>query len=149
FVEPQILHRACNLTVLDEKGAIARETSIENRARIDRPNIPESGDEDSALGIGDHLFDAAVAATHAQRPDLRPRLDALLLRPITIVREIPHDAVLDPRGARRGQSLTREGVGVRLGIVRIGGERHALIDDLLADLVSAALLAEEAATLVG
>src|SRR3954471_23040894 len=49
LVEAEVLDRARDLAALDEKRSVARETGIENRARIDRTQIPEACDDDAAL----------------------------------------------------------------------------------------------------
>src|SRR5665213_1296892 len=65
FVEAQILDGLGDLTVFDEEGAITREPCEENGTRIDRPDVPESGDEYPALRGCDQVLDALRAARHA------------------------------------------------------------------------------------
>ena len=89
------------------------------------------------------------AADELHRVRARVGLLVLLLRPEARVRELLQHAVLDPHLPVRRQSLAVERVAQELRIGRIGEQRHALVDDLLADLRSAALLRERAASFVG
>src|SRR5678816_1593456 len=55
LVEPEILERLGDLSVLDEERSVTREPGIENRARIDLAEVPQPRHEHSALRRANHL----------------------------------------------------------------------------------------------
>src|SRR5688572_20776552 len=106
LVPAHVLDRTRDLAILDQEGPVAGEAREQDRALIDAADVPEAGTQDAALGARDHLLERGRAAEHPE-PDTAPAsssttaaatggLDALLLRPIAIVLEVLHDAVLDP-----------------------------------------------------
>src|SRR5690606_1859169 len=118
-------------------------------ARVDAADVPEAGDEQAALGGGDHRLDGLLAALHRERAAGAARLLAGALRPEAVVGEVLHDAALDPGVGLVRKAVAAEGAGGNARVERVGIPRHAPVYDLLADLVSAAGLGEEAAALVG
>ena len=55
LVEAKILDRLRDLASLYEERAVARESRIENRSRIDGTKVPEARDEEAALAAGDEV----------------------------------------------------------------------------------------------
>src|SRR6185437_1459287 len=55
LVVSEVLDRVRYLAVLDQESAVAREAREQNRALIDGTDIPETCDQDPALGARDHL----------------------------------------------------------------------------------------------
>ena len=98
----------------------------------------------------DELFSRLRSADELHRVRARVGLLILLLRPEARVRELLEHAVLDPhlRGAPAAPGR-RTRCSSSCGSLGIGEQRHALVDDLLADLRAAALLRERAASFVG
>src|SRR5215471_9443855 len=82
LIEAEVLHRMADPAVLDQEGAVARETGVEDRARIERPDVPEARDQDAALGGADQVVDGALAALHLDACGQAGSLDVLLLRPV-------------------------------------------------------------------
>src|SRR5688500_14912022 len=64
FVVPEVLDGAGDLSLLDEEGPVSRQASVQDGARVDRANVPEPRDEDSAIGRRNHLFQRALSARH-------------------------------------------------------------------------------------
>src|SRR5690349_10314926 len=67
IVEAKVLDRPRNAPALYEERAVARESRVENRSRIDGTKVPEARDEDAALGRCDELLGGGRAAGHAHR----------------------------------------------------------------------------------
>src|SRR5579885_2890983 len=70
IVEAEVLHRPRDLAVLDQKRAVAREAGVENRAWIDRPQIPESCYQQTTLRRTNQVLERRGAAIHL---DGKPR----------------------------------------------------------------------------
>ena len=67
IVEPEILHRLRDLSVLDQKGSVAGQAGVENRAWIHRPQIPEACYQQTTLRRTNHVIERRRSAAHANR----------------------------------------------------------------------------------
>ena len=137
--------------MLDQEHTVARDARIHKSPLIDGADVPEARDEQAALHALDELLERRRGARTLQPESPRKRrgLHALLVGPETIVGEVFEHAILDPDRTPHGVSFARERRRQEIGILRIGNDRHTLIDDLLSDPIAAATLGEEAPSLVG
>src|SRR6516164_10444260 len=85
LIEAEVLNRMADPAVLDQEGAVAREAGVEDRARIERPDVPEARDQDTALGGANPVVDGALATLHLDARGKADRLDVLLLRPVAVL----------------------------------------------------------------
>ena len=58
FVEAEVADTALNLSVFDQERAVASHARHHFVVGLDFANVPEAGDEDAALGAGNHLIDS-------------------------------------------------------------------------------------------
>src|SRR5262249_25792763 len=89
-----------------------------------------------------------ASTTAAATTAARIRGHALLLGPVAIVVERFQNALLDVDASRHGRSIAAEGWTGRIRVERIGDDRHALVEDLHADLRAAAGFREKAAAFI-
>ena len=55
LVEAEVVHRADHLAVLDQVDAVPGQTGEQQPLRIDLADVPQAGQQQPALGAGDHL----------------------------------------------------------------------------------------------
>src|SRR4029453_8394725 len=59
LVEPKVIHGAGDLAPLDHVDTVPCEPGEEESLRIDLPDVPQAGDQESTPGIGHHLTQRA------------------------------------------------------------------------------------------
>ena len=57
IVEPEILHRFRDLSILDQIGSVASQAGEENRACVDRPKIPEACYQQTTLSRANQVIE--------------------------------------------------------------------------------------------
>src|SRR5258707_1097925 len=125
IVEPEILYRLRNFSVLDEERSVSRESRIENRSRIDLSQIPETRDQHTALSGLDHVVDRISSAGHDERRRRAGWLLALLLRPPSRVVKLLQHAVIDKNLTAKRKSVAIPRLGENHRIEWISDETHA------------------------
>lgn len=94
LIEPEVTHRILNLAVGYEPYTVAGEPCCQRRAWVNRTDVPEAADQQSAFGGLYHLFDTRWTRRTFQDAVhwTRCRLLSLLLRPKTGVYEVFQNA---------------------------------------------------------
>src|SRR4051812_26584628 len=64
FIEPEVLDRVFDLSILDEESSIASQTGEQQRLRINGTDIPEACYEHTALRVFDHIFERSITTFH-------------------------------------------------------------------------------------
>src|SRR6201999_2948173 len=58
LVEPEVVDRPGDLAVLDQVDTVAGQAGEQQGLRVDLPDVPQAGQQQAALGAGDHLGQA-------------------------------------------------------------------------------------------
>ena len=77
LVPPEVVDRAGDLAVLDQVDAVAGQAGEQQALRVDLADVPETGEQQAALGAGDQLVDAAGAALDLEHQVVDVRGDRL------------------------------------------------------------------------
>ena len=72
LVEPEVVDRGRHLAVLDEVDAVAGESRQEQRRAVDLPDVPQAGEEEPSLGVGDEVVESSPARRAGPAAGCRP-----------------------------------------------------------------------------
>ena len=62
LVEAEIANGGTDFAIFDEVEAVSGHTGHDFFVGIDFADIPDAGDEEAAIGGGDHFFDGGIAS---------------------------------------------------------------------------------------
>src|SRR5687767_3950222 len=137
-----------DLAALDQERAVARQPRRDDALRIEHAVVPEPRDEQPALHLRDERVEIETLAIHVDVARPRYRRNAGELR--IAARRVQHlqYTAIDPRRARVRAAVLGERRRRVAAIARIGAQRHARIEQLIAELRATTGLREEAPPLV-